>query len=191
MEEAVAALSDAQLREPSRLPGWTRGHVVAHVSRNAGGVFRVAHAVNTGEPDDMYPGGLEARASMIEEGASRPSNLAAADFQWSGRRVVSELRAVPSDRENMPTPWQMMLPVAMAPGLRLIEIEVHRVDLDLGYTPEQWPTEMVVPLLAMELAHLPERAPGVTAPELPDHQMLAWLLCRSDLPWLPELPPWH
>lgn len=191
MEEVVAALSDTQLHEPSHLPGWTRGHLVAHLCRNAGGVFRVAHSVNTDEPDEMYPGGMEARASMIEEGASRPISLAAADFRWSGRRVISELRAVPADRENKETRWQTLLPVALAPGLRLVEIEVHWVDLDVGHTPAHWPTEMVAPLLAMELAALPGRAPGVSAPNLPDHELLAWLLGRSTLPDLPELPPWH
>jgi maleylpyruvate isomerase len=65
MEKVVAALSDAQLREPSHLPGWTRGHVVAHVCRKAGGVFRVAHSVNTGEPDEMYPGGWERRRRAV------------------------------------------------------------------------------------------------------------------------------
>jgi maleylpyruvate isomerase len=81
--------------------------------------------------------------------------------------------------------------VALAPGLRLIEIEVHCVDLDIGYTPAHWPTEMVAPLLAMELAQLPERAQGVGAPDLPDHELLAWLLGRSTLSGLPALPPWH
>ena len=29
----ATALSDAQVREPSSLPGWTRGHVLTHIAR--------------------------------------------------------------------------------------------------------------------------------------------------------------
>ncbi len=31
----AARLTDEDLRAPSLLPGWTRGHVLAHVARNA------------------------------------------------------------------------------------------------------------------------------------------------------------
>ena len=31
----VGGLTDADPREPSLLPGWTRGHVLTHLARNA------------------------------------------------------------------------------------------------------------------------------------------------------------
>ena len=33
--EALTELSDDDVRAPSLLPGWTRGHVITHVARNA------------------------------------------------------------------------------------------------------------------------------------------------------------
>src|SRR5678816_1103084 len=33
--DSAADLTDANLAEPSLLPGWTRAHVMAHVARNA------------------------------------------------------------------------------------------------------------------------------------------------------------
>src|SRR5215472_17296509 len=35
---SAATLTDAAAREPSLLPGWTRGHVLTHVARNADGL---------------------------------------------------------------------------------------------------------------------------------------------------------
>jgi maleylpyruvate isomerase len=35
LESTLETLTDQQAREPSRLPGWSRGHVVTHLARNA------------------------------------------------------------------------------------------------------------------------------------------------------------
>lgn len=191
IETFVAGISDAQLAEPSSLSGWTRGHLLAHISRNAGGVYRLVHGVISDEPSEMYPGGQEARNSLIEEGAYRPIALAAADLAYSGRRLIAELRALPTDKLTTTMPWRTGVPAAAAPLLRLTELEVHRVDLDLGYSPTQWPAELVTPLLALELPRLGERAPGVSAPDLPDNELLAWLIGRPTRQGLPDLPPWR
>jgi len=37
----VGRLTDADVREPSLLPGWTRGHVLTHLARNAEGGARL------------------------------------------------------------------------------------------------------------------------------------------------------
>jgi maleylpyruvate isomerase len=37
----ATALSDAQAREPSLLPGWTRGHLLTHIARNADGMVNL------------------------------------------------------------------------------------------------------------------------------------------------------
>ena len=38
---AVAGWDDASVAEPSRLPGWSRGHVLAHLARNADALVNV------------------------------------------------------------------------------------------------------------------------------------------------------
>ena len=45
---SAAALSDAQLREPSPLPGWSRGHVLSHIARNADGLRNLLIWARTG-----------------------------------------------------------------------------------------------------------------------------------------------
>ena len=37
----ATALGDAQVREASLLPGWTRGHVLTHLARNADGMINL------------------------------------------------------------------------------------------------------------------------------------------------------
>ena len=64
---AVSALSDAQLRAPSRLPNWTRGHVAAHVALNAEGFVEVASALRSGQRAFMYPSGLAERDQAIDD----------------------------------------------------------------------------------------------------------------------------
>src|SRR5690242_6281236 len=62
---AAAALDNAAVTQPSRLPGWTRGHVLAHLARNADAL------VNVLEGRPMYVSG-QARDAEIERDAPRP-----------------------------------------------------------------------------------------------------------------------
>ena len=36
--DTARTITDPDLRVPSMLPGWTRGHVLAHLARNADGM---------------------------------------------------------------------------------------------------------------------------------------------------------
>lgn len=69
------------------------------------------------------------------------------------------------------------------------EIEIHRLDLDLGYRPSDWSPDFVEFHLARELPRLSERAPDISVPELPAAQLLAWLVGRGGH-GLPQLPSW-
>jgi maleylpyruvate isomerase len=50
----ATALGDAQAREPSLLPGWTRGHVLSHIARNADGMVNLLNWARTGTETPMY-----------------------------------------------------------------------------------------------------------------------------------------
>ncbi len=63
-------LSEADLRAPSLLPGWTRAHVVAHVARNADAMRNVLAGARSGESRPAYAS-AEAREAGIEQGAGR------------------------------------------------------------------------------------------------------------------------
>src|SRR6478752_6526855 len=63
----VDALSESQYDEPSQLPGWTRAHVVAHLTLNGEGLSGVLHGAHVGRPQPMYAS-LEAMHEADWEG---------------------------------------------------------------------------------------------------------------------------
>ena len=68
----AGALDDAQAAAPSRLPGWTRGHILTHLARNADGFRNLLIWARTGTETPMYPS-EESRDRDIEAGARRPA----------------------------------------------------------------------------------------------------------------------
>ena len=93
----AAALTDAQAREPSRLPGWSRGHVLTHIARNADGLGNLLVWARTGVETPQYPS-VQAREDGIEAGARRPAAELAADVTRSATGFAEEAARVPADR---------------------------------------------------------------------------------------------
>lgn len=190
VESAVADMSDGQARDDSVLPGWSRGHVVTHLARNADALNRFAVGVLSGTQAEMYPGGREARGAAIEEGADRPVELLAADLRFAGRRMIESLRQIGPDQLDTPVLWRKPVTARDVPVLRWCELEIHHLDLGIGYTVADWPDAFVDSILARDLPHLAEAAPDVALPDLPRSELLAWLVGRPTRDGLPELPPW-
>src|SRR6516225_10421530 len=92
----ATALSDAQAREPSLLPGWTRGHVLSHIARNADGLRNLLIWARTGTETPMYAS-AESRSADIEAGAGRPAAALAADVGESAAAFAAEAAAMPDD----------------------------------------------------------------------------------------------
>ncbi len=72
MWASASKMTDDGCRAPSLLPGWSRGHVLAHWARNADGQTRMLLAAVRGEVAAQYPGGDAQREADIEAGAARP-----------------------------------------------------------------------------------------------------------------------
>ena len=81
----IDGITDDDCRRPSLLPGWTVGHVLTHLARNADSHVRMFAAADRGEIADQYVGGQEGRGSDIEAGAGRPA--------LTGRRRRTALRS--------------------------------------------------------------------------------------------------
>ncbi len=166
--EAVAALDPAAVAEPSRLPGWTRGHVLTHLSRNADGLVNLLTWARTGEETPMYAGS-EARDKDIEAGAGRPLDEQLADLRGSSERLAAELDGMP------PQAWAAqvrvrlggVIPAAEVPGLRLQELHLHHVDLDIGHTCADLPADFADRQLGVLLDRLTARE-GIAAVRLSD-----------------------
>ncbi len=146
----VAQLSDEDVAAPSVLPGWTRGHVLAHLARNADALTNLVHWAATGEERPMYPS-QEARDAAVEAGAARPVAQHLEDARQSAERFHRAARGLHPDRwdaEVTRLPGGPRFPVRRAGPMRRTEVEVHHADLGTTYTAADWPQDFVDHLLA-------------------------------------------
>ena len=140
----VDRFDDNDVRQPSLLPGWTRGHVLTHLARSADGMVNLVQAARTGDGQVMYPGGREGRAADIEAGAGRHLGDLRLDLAEAAERLLSafadDLPPEARDREvtmsSGATAYGWEIPL-----LRTREVEIHHVDLAAGYTPADWTAE--------------------------------------------------
>lgn len=152
---------------------------------------RFANGVVADEPvPEMYPGGPLARAAAIEEGADRPIALLRADLVFTGRRAIDTFVKVPTNKLDVQVRWRRTVSARLLPILRWRELEIHHVDLGVGYTPADWPHVFVESTLATELPALARLDQEVRVPDLQRHEILAWLVGRSSRDDLPALPSW-
>src|SRR5450631_874300 len=70
----VRSWGPGDLAAPSNLPGWSRGHVLTHLARNADGMRNVLLAARTGVAVPMYPS-RDLRDADIVAGATRPASV--------------------------------------------------------------------------------------------------------------------
>ncbi len=182
---AVETLTDDETRSPSRLPGWTVGHVLTHLAGNANGHTRRLDGALRGQDVPRYQPGQ--RDADIAAGAGRPAG-----------EIVADLRAA---QEALETVWDRSMAAGWpnrqlsgsdhwetiaSPARRLREVEVHHVDLGLGYEPSDWPEDYVMWELPLVLATVPERT------RRPDdvRDLVAWVTGRGPPPLGVDLGPW-
>jgi maleylpyruvate isomerase len=151
--------SDADVAAPSLCPGWTRGHVLTHIARNADGIADTLAGALNGEVVARYPGGREARDSAIEAGARRPYAALLADVRESADRLDRVLGAV-GDADGWALSTEDNRPADSWVYRRWREVEVHRVDLAADYTPDRWPPLFVAQELRQAAGTLPSRVAG-------------------------------
>jgi maleylpyruvate isomerase len=181
LAETIAGLADDVARRPSLLPGWSVGHVLTHVARNADSVVRRLAGAAEGRVVDQYAGGAEGRRRDIEEGAGRPAADLVADVARSSAGVEAALAALPADG------WERLsrsvggelVPARAVVFSRWREVAVHHVDLGLGYAPRDWPEDLV-------RLWLPQ-AQEQFLPTADPRDLLAWLVGRGPAP---ALAPW-
>lgn len=189
----AGALDDVVVGGPSLLPGWSVGHVLTHLARNADALNGMIAAAERGEIADQYPGGREQRDGDIEAGATRPAVEQVADLRRSIWALEATwARATSSAWIGRGRTLVGEVPIADLPHRRWREVEIHHVDLGLGHTVSQWSPEFVRRELAHQVAVWKSRRPmGLTdlpddALALPPAERLAWLVGRRSLPGVPD-----
>ena len=129
------AISDQDWRAPSRLPGWSRGHVATHIARHADALVRLTEWARTGRRQDMYPSRGQ-REHEIEEGAGRPGLALQVDLDSTAGHLETAFEGL--DRSGA---WDaevelrggLRVPARVLPLARLTEVVLHHVDLDVGF----------------------------------------------------------
>jgi maleylpyruvate isomerase len=195
--------------------------VVSHIARNADGFVNLLMWARTGVEHPMYLSTAD-RDAAIEEGADRLAQVVQEDL-----RAASDRFAAASDRLS-DSQWaatvagraSMVFPAANIPSMRLFELWVHMVDLDVSVGFADIPDEQVEGLLATAVSRLVGRPDGpsvhlrVTLPDGAERvwdlvggadgdvhqvsgeaaQVIAWLTGRGDGAELdgdvPVLPAW-
>ncbi|HET9895677.1 MAG TPA: maleylpyruvate isomerase family mycothiol-dependent enzyme [Streptosporangiaceae bacterium] len=133
-------LRNARAREPSLLPGWTRGHLLTHLARNADGLCNLLTWARTGVMTPQYPSAA-ARDEDIETGAGRSAAELRADVAESAAALAAEAASLSE------AAWQASVhgirgkahPAWYTLTRRLPELEIHHVDLGIGYRVADWP----------------------------------------------------
>jgi maleylpyruvate isomerase len=141
----AAGITDAGARAASLLPGWSRGHVLTHVARNADSLRNLLVWAHTGTETPQYPS-VEARDRGIEDGAGRPAAELIDDVEVSSAALAAEA-AILADAD-----WAAEVrgmggqghPAWYTLWRRLTEVEFHHVDLGAAYEPESWPDDFAV-----------------------------------------------
>ena len=96
---ALSDLTDDDMRAPSLLPGWTRGHVVTHLARNADAFCNLLHWAETGEEHYMYES-RERRDADIEAGAGRSAHDLRVDAAASSGRLMQAINELDVRHED-------------------------------------------------------------------------------------------
>lgn len=185
--ETIARIDDETARRASILPGWTVGHVLTHLARNADGHASRLEGALAGREVARYPGGDEQRDGDIESGAGRPARELITDVTESAARLEETWRR--SAAEGWPNANLLagdQWPTTDSPLRRMREVEIHHYDLDLGYQPAAWPEAYVRWELESVLATVLDRLAGPEQARV----FLTWLIGRTELPPGFSLDPW-
>lgn len=179
--DAVDRLADADLDAPTALPGWTRGHVIAHVHGNAEALRRLLSWAATGVETPMYAGPRQ-RAEEIEATSALPAGTLRALVHRSARDLAADMGRLPEAAwQNLVVTAQgRTVPAAEIPWMRAREVCVHAVDLAHGVTFADLPDDFNAALAAEALAR--HASKGAAA------DLAAWLTGRADR--APELGAW-
>jgi maleylpyruvate isomerase len=198
----TAVITDPRAREPSLLPGWTRGHVLTHLARNADGLRNLLVWARTSVETPQYPS-VQARNDGIEAGAGRPAAELAADIAESAGLFAAEAERLGGQD------WTVRVagirgyghPAWYTLWRRLSELEIHHVDLGLGYRASDWPAEFARQCLERAAGDFarpdapaavlrsaddgteqrigPEEAEDPVTISGPTRELLAWLIGRG------------
>jgi maleylpyruvate isomerase len=157
----ASRLGDADVAGASALPGWTRGHVLTHLARNADGAVNLLTWARTGVETPQYLS-MEQRTVDIEAGAGRGAAEQLDDLTAACARFTEAVARMTAEAWTAEVRWTSgrQAPAAYVMWSRLQEVEIHHVDLAAGYGPDDWPPAFTLRLLRESARSLGGRPDG-------------------------------
>ncbi|BCW58302.1 maleylpyruvate isomerase family mycothiol-dependent enzyme [Paenarthrobacter nicotinovorans] len=159
----LTKLDESSVAEPSELPGWTRGHVLAHVAGISKAMARQLEYARRGESIELYDGGMDGRNKAIELAAGH-------SLAQHTKSVTTAVEAVIAAFDSLaPEDWQARIAyrdgTVFDGGLALWrELTIHASDLGLGFGPETWSRPFCEHLIGFLAARVPETYKFVLQP---------------------------
>lgn len=151
----AARLTAGDVPAPSELPGWTRGHVLAHIAGIANAMARQLEYASRGESVELYDGGYEGRTKAIEMSAGHSLDEHRADLDAALDRALRAFDALDAAGWQLPISYRGG--VVLDGGLALWrELVIHGSDLGTGRGPETWSRQFCGHLFDFLSARVPD-----------------------------------
>ncbi|MFI7502903.1 maleylpyruvate isomerase family mycothiol-dependent enzyme [Streptomyces sp. NPDC049687] len=218
LQRAVDALPADAVAEPSALSGWTRGHLLTHLARNADALVNLLTWARTGVRTPMYAS-PDQRAKDIEAGAGRPLAEQREDVRESAARFRKAAEALTADdwSATVTSAQGREIPASEVAWLRAREVWIHLVDLRVGAGPDVLPPDFAWALVRDVAGWMTSRIAAGAGAELhadghgtvvlgtpsrgvtvtgPPYALAAWLTGRGGpeelhvMGELPDVPRW-
>ena len=197
--------SDDDWAAPTRLAGWTRSHVAAHLAEGAYGMVRVIDGLQRNTPTTMYVSD-EAEHRAIEVGALISGLDLQIRLDTTANALQHEFASLEDDQRLVTLRRGFDIAAEQLPLARLREVVLHHMDLGSQFTATHLASGIAVELLAFQLQIQPDSgradlpatrivaeegfvgfvgAPGATAQVTgPAGDLVAWLARGTDSPRL-------
>ncbi|MGN7702641.1 maleylpyruvate isomerase family mycothiol-dependent enzyme [Cellulosimicrobium sp. 22601] len=143
---ATRTLGDDGLAGPSTLPGWSRSHVLAHVTAIGEAMARQAEHAARGALVEVYDGGAAGREAGIQAGARRSVAAHVVALETLAERLDAAWPGPGSSGWDAPVTYRDGA-VADALVAWWREVRIHAVDLDAGIGLDTWPRSLDLHLL--------------------------------------------
>lgn len=158
----IAALGQADLVAPSRCEGWSRGHVLAHLARNADAIGNLAAWARTGVEHPMYAS-EQSRDEDIRSAAERPIEVIRVDVEQSSAALTGVLAGLSGGalERVLTVRGGRTITGAALPMLRLQEVVFHHVDLLTEYSFDDADPGLVRSALGSSVCRLAHREPDL------------------------------
>ncbi|MFQ4148400.1 maleylpyruvate isomerase family mycothiol-dependent enzyme [Arthrobacter sp. LAPM80] len=150
----LGGLSDADILAPTDLPGWTRGHVLAHIAHVSNAVARQVEYALRGELVDFYDGGQGGRTQAIEMHAGHTAAEHRDYISAALTRALTVLDGLDEAQWSLPISYRngVVRDGALAYWRELV---IHLADLKLGRGPETWSKEFCLYLIEFLSVRVP------------------------------------